>query len=290
MNGKSAQRGAQSTEKNGAVLKRPFLLGALRSALCALLFCPLSYASDFLSGEPPKPGVRIDQNLGRPIPLDLSFRDEQGRPVRLGDYFGEKPVILTPVYYRCPMLCNVVLEGVVNALRELRFDVGQEFQVVTVSFDPTETAGDAAAKKEKYVRRYGRDGAEDGWHFLTGSDSSVSTLMGTLGFHYQWDDQIKQWAHGTTIVVATPEGRIARYFFGIQYPPRDLRLGLVEASGGTIGSAVDQLLLLCYHYDPATGKYSGYAMNAVRIGGGASVAALFGFILLMLRREKRTRP
>ena len=184
------------------------------------------------------------------------------------------------------MLCNVVLEGVVEALRELRFDVGKQFEVLTVSFDSSETAKDAAAKKAKYVRHYGRKDAAGGWHFLTGDDKSVTTLMNALGFHYQWDDQIKQWAHGTTIVVATPEGRIARYFFGIQYPPRDLRLGLVEASGGKIGSAIDQLLLLCYHYDPATGKYSTYAMNAVRVGSGATVAALAAFIAIMLRRER----
>lgn len=275
-------------------MKKACVLFALLSSLLpplSSLLAPRSslLASDFLSGDPPKPGVRIDQNLGRPIPPDLQFRDEAGRDVRLGDYFGKKPVILTPVYYRCPMLCNIVLEGVVNALRELRFDAGREFEVVTVSFDPAETPQDATAKKAKYLARYARPGAEQGWHFLTGDAQSVSTLMRTLGFHYEWDEEIKQWAHGTTIVVATPEGRIARYFFGIQYPPRDLRLGLVEASGGRIGSVADQLLLLCYHYDPATGKYSAYAMNAVRLGGGATVAAIAGFILVMLRREKRSR-
>lgn len=278
----SETRGARSEERGARAAILVLALLALRSSTLA--------ASEFLSGDPPKPGVRIEQNLGRPLPRDLLFRDEAGRDVRLGDYFGKRPVILTPVYYRCPMLCNIVLEGVVNALRELRFNPGEEFEVITVSFDPAETPQDAAGKKGKYLRRYARPGAEQGWHFLTGDARSVSTLMRTLGFHYEWDEQIKQWAHGTTIVVATPEGRIARYFFGIQYPPRDLRLGLVEASGGKIGSVVDQLLLLCYHYDPATGKYSGYAMNAVRIGGGATVAAIVGFILVMLRREKRSRP
>ena len=272
------------------------LPGSIRRSLAALgmtgmigiIAFPAIAQQDLLSADLPPGNVRIDQHLGRQIPRDLEFRDETGRSVRIGDYFKGKPVIITPVYYRCPMLCNVVLEGVVNTLRELRFDAGKEFEVVTVSFDPRETPADAAKKKETIIRHYGREGAAEGWHFLTGDSKNVSALMTSLGFRYQWDPKISQWAHGATIVVATPDAYIARYFFGITYPPRDVRLGLVEASGGKIGSPIDQLLLLCYHYDPATGKYSAYAMNVVRAGSTLTVAGIAGFIIIMLRRERRS--
>lgn len=265
-----------------------------RFLILAAIFCcvaPAFAQQDLMRGTAPEGEVRIDQHIGRIIPRDLEFRDDSGRKVLLGEFFKEgKPVIITPVYYRCPMLCSVVLEGVVGALRELRFDVGREFEVVTVSFDARETPVDARERKEKYVRHYGRKGAAEGWHFLTGDEKNVSALMHALGFRYQWDPKINQWAHGTTIVVATPDARISRYFFGINYPPRDLRLGLVEAADRKIGTVADQLLLLCYHYDPASGKYSATAMNFVRLGGTATVAVLAGFIVILLRRERRRPP
>ena len=235
---------------------------------------------------PAKP-VRVDQRLGAPLPLELEFRDHTGKVVRLGEYFTDRPVIITPVYYRCPMLCNLVLEGLNNSLRDLRFEVGKEFDVVTVSFDARETSADAAKERETAVRHYRRAGAATGWHFLTGDQTSINTLMNALGFRFQWDAKSKQWAHGATIVVATPDGRISRYLFGVQYPARDLRLGLVESSKKSIGSPIDQFLLLCYSYDPATGRYNAVAMNTVRIAGGATVLGIAGFIFLMIRKERK---
>lgn len=233
--------------------------------------------------------VGIDQHLNEQIPLDLSFRDETGQAVRLGQYFGSKPVILALVYYECPMLCTLTLNGLASALKALSFNVGEEFTVVTVSFNPRETSALAAAKKLTYLERYGRSGAEQGWHFLTGDEGSIKQLARAVGFRYVWVPEQKQYAHAAGITLLTPQGRIARYFFGIEFAPRDLRLGLVEASHNQIGSPVDQLLLYCFHYDPATGKYGAIAINVVRLGGGLTVAALGTFMVVMLRRERRQR-
>ncbi len=230
--------------------------------------------------------VELKQLLDAQVPLDLIFSDEQGRKVPLSKFFGEKPVILTPVYYDCPMLCNMVLDGLVTSMRDLRFDAGDEFQIVTFSFDPTETPAQAMKKKNVFVKRYGRKGAAEGWHFLTGDEASVKALTDAIGFTAAFDDKTGQFAHAANILVLTPEGRIARYLFGIEYKARDLRLAIVEAGQNKIGTLADQLLLLCYHYDPATGKYSAAAMNFVRAGGLATVAGLAGFMIVMLRREK----
>lgn len=230
--------------------------------------------------------VNVQQKLGTQIPLDLEFRDEQGRPVQLRQFFGEKPVILTPVYYTCPMLCNMVLDGLVTSMRDLRFDVGREFTVVTFSFDPDEKTSDAVDKKNLFVRRYGRKGAAEGWHYLTGNAESIRRLTESLGYEYAYDEQIEQFAHGAMIAVLTPEGRISSYFYGIEYKPRELRLALVEASRRAVGNVVDQVLLLCYHFDPATGRYSAVAMNFVRAGGVATVLGLSGFVFVMLRRDR----
>jgi len=234
--------------------------------------------------------VAFDQRLGAQVPLDLAFRDETGATVTLRDYVGDKPLLLVPAYYECPMLCTIVLNGVVSALRALPFDVGKEFRVVTFSFNPRETSELAAAKKATYLEEYRRPGAAEGWHFLVGDEPSIAALTQAIGFRYAWDEPSKQYAHASGIVVLTPGGRISHYFFGVEFAPRDLRLALVEASDEHIGSLVDQLLLFCFHYDPATGRYSRVALNAVRAGGILTLAVLVAFVGLMLRRDaKRTR-
>lgn len=230
--------------------------------------------------------VGFDQRLGAQAPLDLPFRDETGRTVTLREYVGDKPVLLVPAYYECPMLCTLVLNGVVSALRALPFDVGREFRVVTLSFNPAETSALAAAKKANYLGQYRRPGADAAWHFLVGDESSIRPLMEAIGFRYAWDPVAKQYAHASGLVVLTPGGRVSHYFYGVEFPPRDLRLALVEASGERIGSVVDQLLLFCFHYDPATGRYSRVALNAVRAGGVLTLAALGTFLVVMLRRDR----
>lgn len=232
------------------------------------------------------PDVGIDQRLNNQVPLELKFRDEAGRVVQLRQYFNRKPVILTPVYYSCPMLCTQVLNGVTDSLSNLRFNVGREFEVITVSFDPRETPQLATTKKELHLRQYGRAGAAEGWHFLTGDEEAIKRLTEAVGFRYKFDPATNQFAHASGIMVLTPEGKVARYFYGIQYPPRDLRLGLVEASANKIGSPVDQVLLLCYHYDPLAGKYSAATMGFVRLGGALTLLALGGLIFWMLRKER----
>ena len=231
--------------------------------------------------------IGLDQKLGERLPLDLVFTDESGARVALGDYFGDKPVVLSLVYYDCPMLCTQVLNGLLRSLRVLKFDVGNEFEVVTVSFDPRETPELAAGKKEVYVRRYGRDSAATGWHFLTGAQEQIDRLTEAVGFRYEYDDDSGEYIHASGIIVLTPDGTLARYFYGIEYAPKDLQLALVESSLGEIGSAVDQLLLLCYQYDPATGKYGFAIMNSLRIGGSATVVAIGAFVIVMLRRDRR---
>lgn len=234
--------------------------------------------------------VGIDQNLDAQVPLDLMFRDERGNSVRLEDYFHQgKPVILTLVYYECPMLCTLVLNGLTSALRTLSFDVGQQFEIVTVSFNPKETPELAANKKEVYLQEYRRPGAENGWHFLTGEPAAIESLARSVGFRYRYDPQVKQFAHAAAIMVLTPKGRIARYFYGVDYSPRDLRFGLIEAAEDRIGSPVDQLLLYCFHYDPSTGKYSAAVLNIVRLGGALTVLGLIGFIVTSGRGSKRGR-
>lgn len=228
--------------------------------------------------------IGIEQRLNEQVPLDLIFRDEAGREVRLGDYFGEKPVILSLVYYDCPMLCNQVLNGLVSCLGTLKFDIGREFEVVTVSFDPRETPALATDKKQGYIGRYKRPGAGDGWHFLTGSQESVDRLTRAVGFKYAWDEGTKQFAHSSGIMVLTPGGKLSRYFYGIEYAPVDVRLGLIEASESRIGSPVDAVLLYCYHYDPATGKYGPVIMNFMRLGGIATIVGLLALLLIMRRR------
>jgi len=232
--------------------------------------------------------VGIDQKLNQQLPLDLVFKDENGADVKLGDYFGKKPVVLSLVYYQCPMLCNQVLNGMVTAFKVMNFKAGQEFDVVTVSFDPRETAALAAAKKNTYVNYLPADrraGAASGWHFLTGDEASIKRLTEAVGFRYHWDEATNQFAHASAIYVATPEGKLARYMYGVEYAPRDLRLGLIEAADNKIGSPVDQLLLYCYHYDPATGKYGARIMRVMQVGG---VVTLFGIVALLFTLRRRS--
>ena len=231
--------------------------------------------------------IGIDQKLGEQIPLDLTFTNEAGQSVRIGDYFGDKPIVLTLVYYDCPMLCNQVLTSLLTAMNVLAFGIGTEFDVLTVSVDPGETHELAAAKRAEYLKNYrGRDGS-NGWHFLTGQQDQIEQLASAVGFRYEYEEQTDQYIHASGIMVLTPAGKLARYFYGIDYPPRDLRWGLVEAADGAIGSAVDQLLLMCYSYDPMTGKYGVYIRNSLRIGAVATVLALGSFVVVMLRRERR---
>jgi protein SCO1/2 len=229
----------------------------------------------------------IEQRLNEQVPLDAAFRDETGKRVRLGDYFGERPVILTLVYHECPMLCNEVLNALTRGLKGMTFDVGKQFEVVTVSINPAETTELAAAKKAGYLRRYGRPGAGRGWHFLTGDEGSIRRLAQSVGFRYAYMPESKQYAHAAGIVLLTPAGRVARYFFGISYAPRDLRLGLTEASAGKIGSPIEQMLLFCYRFDATTGKYTFAIMNALRLLATATAVALAAYVSTMLWRERR---
>jgi protein SCO1/2 len=229
--------------------------------------------------------VGIEQKLNEQLPLDLVFRDETGREVRLGQYFGRKPVILALVYYECPMLCNQVLNGLTGSLKMLSFNVGREFEVLTVSFDPRERPELARAKKETYLSSYNRAGAAAGWHFLTGDEQSIAALTRAVGFKYNYDAKTNQFAHASGIMVLTPQGKLARYFYGIEYAPKDVRLGLIEASENRIGSPVDRLLLYCFHYDPATGKYGPMVINIMRLGGLVTVIGI-GALLLLLRRRR----
>jgi protein SCO1/2 len=229
--------------------------------------------------------VSFEQRLNEQLPLELPFKDDAGRAVKLGDYFGRKPVVLTFVYYECPMLCTEVLNGLESALRVLNETVGKEFDVVTVSFDAKETPALASGKKKAYLERYKRPEAETGWHFLTGEQSSIDALTKAAGFNYVWDEASHQFAHASGIVVVTPQGRVSRYFFGVDYSPRDVKFALIESSNEKIGSLADRLLLYCYHYDPQQGNYGFVAMKAVRVGGAVTIVALVGFVFVSLRSD-----
>jgi protein SCO1/2 len=230
--------------------------------------------------------VGIEQRLDAQVPPDLAFVDDAGRPVKLGDYFGRKPLILNLVYYNCTMLCGEALAGLTGSMKMIKFDVGNEFDVVTVSFNPKETPEIAAAKKQDYLKRYGRPNAAAGWHFLTGPAESINTLTKTVGFQYQYDPTKNQYAHATAIMVLTPEGRLSRYFYGVDFPPKDLRMGLVEASQGKIGNLTDQVLLYCYHYDPSVGKYGAVVSNMLKLGGGLTILLVGGLLFVLIRLDR----
>ncbi len=229
--------------------------------------------------------VGIQQNLNQQIPPDLIFTDDLGRKVRLGDYFAQKPLILNFVYYGCPMLCGEALNGLESTLRVLKFDLGKEFEVITISFDPKDTPEIAAKKKDQSLRRYNRPGAERGWHFLVGQPAAIEAVTKAAGFQYQYDEKTGQFAHSTAILVLTPQGKIAQYYYGIEYPPKDLRLALVEASKNRIGNVMDELLLYCYHYDPEKGKYSATVMRVLRLMGVATMLCLGALLFVLIRRS-----
>lgn len=233
-------------------------------------------------------GVGIDQKLDQQVPLDLKFKDEAGREVPLSTYFTKgKPVILALVYYRCPMLCTQILNGLAGSLKAVTLDPGKDFEVVAVSFDPKDTPETAAAKKQMYLKRYARPNSANGWHLLTGDEANIKALTDTVGYHYKYDQATDQFAHASGIMVLTPEGKLSRYFYGVEYQPRDVRLGLVEASKNKIGSPVDQILLFCYHYDPVTGKYGAVVMNLVRFAGASFTLVCGVFLFIFLRRDVR---
>jgi protein SCO1 len=270
----------------------------LKPALCALAALLLAAAPVHAQyGEPPPrpdPNVRtgilkdvgIDQRIGEQLPLDLTFHDETGRNVKLGVFFHGRPVVLALAYYDCPMLCTQVLNGMTGSLKTMSLDAGKDFEVVVVSIDPMDSYEMAAAKKDTYVRSYGRPGAAAGWHFLTGAETSIKPLAAALGFRYAYDANLKQYAHGAAIYVATPAGIVSRYLLGIDFAPRDLRLALVEASNNHLGTVVDQVLLLCYHYDPSTGRYSTAVLDSIRVGFVLTVGAFLTFVVISLKRER----
>jgi protein SCO1/2 len=236
----------------------------------------------------PTPDATIEQHLNEQVPLDLVFRDETGRQIVLREYFGTKPVILVLAYYRCPRLCSLVLNSLTDALSGIDYEIGKEFTVVTVSFDPREKPELAAAKKAAYVEKYGRPGAAKSWHFLTGDESPIKSLAAAVGFRYTYDPRTDQFAHASGIMILTPEGKIARYHYGLDYAPRDLRFGLEDASAGNVGSPVPSpLRMLCFAYDPATGKYALLTLRLVRLSGLLTVLLLAGFLFRAWRREKR---
>jgi protein SCO1/2 len=233
--------------------------------------------------------VGIQQNLNAQIPPDLEFRDETGKTVRIGDYFGKKPIVLSLVYFDCPALCTEVLNGQLRTMNAISLNLGSDFEAVTVSFEPKDTPALAKAKRDVYIGQYGRPGAVDHWHFLTGEQQSIDALTNVAGFQYAYDPEIKQYAHAAAIMVLTPDGHIDRYFYGVIYPARDFRLGLVEASQGKIGTITDHAMLYCYQYDPMTGKYGVVIINVLRIAGGLTVLVLGIFMTIMFLRERK-RP
>jgi protein SCO1/2 len=268
----------------------------LLTAHCSLLTASAQYAQPpqggLASQRPPDAlkNVGIDQRLDNQLPFGATFKDEAGNAVKLGDYFGKRPVVVSLVYYKCPMLCNQVLNGLVGGLRGQNLSVGKDFDVVTISFDPRETPQDAAEKKKVVMgdlRRADDPVAAAGWHFLTGDKSQIDAVADAVGFRYAFDANTNQFAHASGVMVATPQGKLSRYFYGIDYAPRDLKFALVESSEGKIGSAVDKIILYCYHYDPATGKYGFVIMSAVRIAGVATVFGLVALILFLRRAQPR---
>jgi len=272
--------------------RSPFSIFCLRSSILYLLFAFVTVSAQTSNANSEidiLKEVSIEQRLNEQIPLDLNFLDATGRRVQLRDYFGEKPVILSLVYYECPMLCSMILNGLLRSLNTLSFDVGDEFNIITVSFDPKETTKLAMGKKKSYMSKYGRLDAEKGWHFLTGDESSIQQLTEAVGFNYKYDPETNQFVHASGMMVLTPQGKLSRYFYGVEYSTKDLKFGLMEAANDKIGSVVDQLLLYCYHYDPVTGKYGMVIMNVIRIFSTATVLVLAAFMVVMFRRDRKAK-
>jgi protein SCO1/2 len=249
----------------------------------------LAFGSPLFAGDQMPAQLRdigIDQRLGAHLPLKASFRNELGETVALGSLFHDKPVVLALVYYECPMLCNRIMAGVASALRPLRLKAGQDFEVVAISINPNETPAEAAAKRDFFTSEYSGKRASPGCHFLVGSPDSIAAVTDAVGFHYRWDPETKMFIHASGIMIATPQGVLSRYFYGVEYSPKDLKLGLIESSNGRVASPVDRILLFCYHYDPRSGKYGAVVMNVLR-GAGALTVAILGTALLFLWRRER---
>lgn len=259
------------------------------ACLAAIVLAAAPLRAQVITTPPILREVSISQNLNAQIPGDLAFRDENGNTVHLGDFFGTKPIVLSLVYFDCPALCTEVLNGELHSMQAISLDLGKDFEAITVSFEPKDTPALAKAKRDVYAGQYGRPGAAQNWHFLTGDAQSINALTKAVGFHYAYDPAINQYAHAAAIMLLTPDGRMDRYFYGITYPARDFRLGLVDASHGKIGTLTDQALLFCYQYDPETGKYGMVVMNVVRAGGGLTLLVLGIFMFVMFRRDRRHR-
>ena len=260
----------------------------------SLVIAAMAMASvSLVSGQYARPaitkGVTLDQKLNAPVPLDLLFHDETGQTVPLRTYFGDKPVILSLVYFKCPSLCPMSLRETVGSLRRVALEPGRDYNVVVVSFDPSDTPAAAREKKVAYAKQFARPGFDSGWHFLTGTQEAISRLASAVGFGYRWDPSTRQFIHAGGIMVATPEGKMSRYFYGIDYAPADLRMALVEASQHKIGSPVDYVLLFCFHYDAAQGKYTLVIVNVLKIAAGLTVVLLAGLLYLLMRNDKKQK-
>jgi protein SCO1/2 len=276
---------------NSTAIRTVIAVGALLGAIAPSSSAQLSDPVQRIGVRPDLlKNVGIDQKLNQSVPLELTFRDETGKTVQLGQYFGHKPVILSLVYYTCPMLCTQVLNGMEAGLRNVSLNMGEDYNVVTVSVDPNEDAKLAKSKQELYTGVYGRPGAGEGWHFLTGDEANIKKLADAVGFRYAYDPDSKQFAHASAVMVLTPEGKLSRYLYGIQYPSRDLRLALVEASEGKIGTPVDAVMLFCYHYDPATGKYGLLVSRLIKGGGALTVLVIACLMIVLFRREHYELP
>jgi len=271
-------------------MRRGRYLGPLAILMSVLVVGGLARAQRIDTRPPHLRNAGIDQKLNEQLPLDLRFRDESGNAVELRQYFGRKPVVLTFAYYECPMLCTMVLNGLVKAMRAISMDVGKEFEVINISINPREAPSLAASTKKTYVQEYGRSGADSGWHFLTGDESAIRRAAAAAGYRYGFDPVTGQFTHASGIMVLTPEGKFSRYFYGVEFSARDLRLGLVEAAANKIGTPVDQVLLYCFHYDPVTGKYGLVINNVIRVVGTGFALTLGALVLILLRRERRLRP
>jgi len=260
--------------------------------LCLIALSLLATADAQIADQVPDQlrDVGVIEHLDSELPMDLVFRDENGQPVRLGDFFdGQRPVILSLNYYRCPMLCGLQLNGLVTGFKDLEWTPGQEFEVVTVSIDPLETPALAREKKQNYLKRYGRPSAGSGWHFLTGDEPDIRALADAVGFGYTLDKTTGEYAHAAVTYVVTPDGRLARYLYGIEYPAKTLRMAMVEAADGEIGTSLDQLILYCFHYDPSTRRYAPVAMNIMRVGGGGAALILVSFLAIFWIRDTRKK-
>jgi protein SCO1 len=268
-------------------MRKLFIIGMLAACLTA----PAQDLLNMKGTDRPNPlkNIGIDQKLDTQIPLDIPFRDDSGRDVKLGDYFGKRPVVLALVYYSCPMLCTQILNGMVSSLRVVSFNPGEDFDVVAVSFDAREKPPLALEKKQAMVKQYGRPQTAKGWHFLTGDLASIKALTDAVGFHYSYDAHTNQFAHASAIMVVTPEGKLSKYYYGIEYSPKDLRLGLIEAAQNKIGTPVDQILLFCYHWDPSTGKYTPIAIGGLRVVAAVTLLLIGGFVIFNFRRDARER-